>query len=567
MYGSTSGDQWSTTAASSSIVDEDKTRSRMDGKKGENVMESKPSVNEKNGLENEAHDSHTVKQESLTAPLVFATCSAVLGSSLQFGYNTGVINNPKPIIQSFFNETEYRRTGSFMPDDKNEFLFATTVAIFAVGGMIGSLTAGSMADRFGRKGSLLMNNALAVLAALLMGFSQLASSYEMLIIGRIIVGVNCGINTGIVPMYLSESSPFNLRGAISVMNQLGVTVGILLSQVLGLPVLLGTDDLWPLCLGAALIPAIIQLVTMPFCPESPRYLLINKDKQKEAEKALVWLRRHSDIQDEIAEMRREHAEEQKEERVSVWQLFKRSSLRRPLLISIVMQLSQQLSGINAVLYYSSLIFVAAGITQENAMYATLSTGGVMVLMTIVSVPLMDRSGRRALHLFGLGFMAVWASLLTIFLVVGENWHPASYISIVCVMFFTVGFAIGPGSIPWLIVAELFSQGPRPAAISIAFCVNWTANFAVGLLFPILQNSLTDYVFIIFIVLLVIFFIFTFFFVPETKNKSFEEISALFKSKNSLENGEKGGSSDSDSSPVNSKMDQGVQYSALKSDMT
>ncbi|XP_038047453.1 solute carrier family 2, facilitated glucose transporter member 3-like [Patiria miniata] len=514
--------------------------------------------------EPETDPATSVKKRPLTVPLVFATASAVIGSSLQFGYNTGVINNPKLVIQGFFNETEERRSGNAMPDDKNDFLFATAVAIFAAGGMVGSLVAGPLADRFGRKGTLLLNNFIALAAALLMGLSKVAWSYEMLIIGRTIVGLNCGINTGIVPMYLSEVSPFNLRGAISVMNQLGVTIGILLSQILGLPVLLGTDDLWSVCLGFAAVPAVFQLLSLPFCPESPRYLLIIKDKQKNAEKALVWLRRDTQITDEIAEMRREHAEEQKEERISVLQLFKRSSLRRPLFISVIMQLSQQLSGITAVLYYSSLIFVAAGVSEDNAKYATLSTGAVMVIMTIVSVPLMDRSGRRLLHLVGLGIMAVSAALLTIFLFVKETWSPASYISVVCVMFFTLGFAIGPGSIPWLIVAELFSQGPRPAAISIAFCVNWTANFAVGLLFPILQKALQNYVFIIFIVLLVIFFVFTFFFVPETKNKSFEEISALFKDKKDHYQAEEAGNLDG-SPDGNVNGSDGIKYSALKSD--
>ncbi|PIK61035.1 putative solute carrier family 2, facilitated glucose transporter member 1 [Apostichopus japonicus] len=408
---------------------------------------------------------------------------------------------------------------------------------FCRGGVIGSLSAGAIADKFGRKRALLLNNVLAVLAAILMGFSKLANSYEMLIIGRLVIGVNCGINTGIVPMYLSEISPVNLRGGIGVLHQLAVTSGILISQILGLPVVLGTSELWPVLLGLTVAPTVFQLCTLPFCKESPRYLLISQKKEFEAKKALVWLCKDDDVSDMIQEMQSEYEEENKEERMSIAKLLKDSSLRMPLIISVVLQLSQQLSGINAVLYYSTSIFIEAGVDEDKSPYVTLSTGAIMVIMTVVSIPLMDRLGRKTLHMFGLGFMLFWAIFLTVFLSIA--WSGAAYGSIICVMLFTVGFAIGPGSIPWLIVSELFSQGPRPAAVSVAFMVNWGANFLVGLLFPFMLDGLNEYVFVVFIVLLAVFFLFTWKFLPETKNKSFEEISALFK-KNKAHHYEVGG---------------------------
>ncbi|XP_033096081.1 glucose transporter type 1-like isoform X2 [Anneissia japonica] len=394
--------------------------------------------------------------------------------------------------------------------------------------MIGSFSAGPVANYFGRKRGLMLNNILALIGAVLMGFSNKANSYEMLIIGRFVIGINCGINTGIVPMYLSEIAPFNLRGGIGVLNQLGVTFGILLSQVLGLTEILGTQTLWGILLGLTAVPAIYQLITLPFCPESPRYLLINIDEPKEAEKALKLLRNTVNVSADISEMQVEYEEEQKEEKISVLQLLKMRSLRLPLIISVVMQLSQQLSGITGVLYYSTSIFEDAGIEPEKSAYATLSTGSVMVIMTIVTIPLMDRVGRRTLHLWGLALMILWASILTVSLATKDSWEGSAYLSIICVIAFVVGFALGPGSIPWLIVAELFSQGPRGAAISVAFFINWSANFLVGLTFPLLQKSLDAYVFVIFIILLVLFWLFTYKFLPETRNKSFEEISAIFR---------------------------------------
>ncbi|PIK37216.1 putative solute carrier family 2, facilitated glucose transporter member 1 [Apostichopus japonicus] len=334
-----------------------------------------------------------------------------------------------------------------------------------------------------------------------------------------------GVSSGVVPLYLAEIAPISLRGAIVVGHQLMITVGIFLSQALGLYAFMYETG-WPILLSLTAVPSVLQFFVLPFCPESPRWLFIKKNKEGECRQTLVWLCKDDDVSDMIREMQSEYEEENKEERMSIAKLLKDTSLRMPLIISVVLQLSQQLSGINAVLYYSTSIFIEAGVDEDKSPYVTLSTGAIMVIMTVVSIPLMDRLGRKTLHMFGLGFMLFWAIFLTVFLSIA--WSGAAYGSIICVMLFTVGFAIGPGSIPWLIVSELFSQGPRPAAVSVAFMVNWGANFLVGLLFPFMLDGLNEYVFVVFIVLLAVFFLFTWKFLPETKNKSFEEISALFK---------------------------------------
>lgn len=121
-----------------------------------------------------------------------------------------------------------------------------------------------------RKGGLLLNNVLGIVGACLMGCTKIAHSYEMLFFGRFIIGVNCGLNTSLVPMYISEIAPLNLRGGLGTVNQLAVTVGLLVSQVLGIEQILGTNEGWPVLLGLAICPAILQLLLLPVCPESPR---------------------------------------------------------------------------------------------------------------------------------------------------------------------------------------------------------------------------------------------------------------------------------------------------------
>ena len=268
-----------------------------------------------------------------------------------------------------------------------------------------------------------------------MVFSKSVTSYELLILGRYLIGVNCGkkqsqtksygawsdnqcprvagLNTSLVPMYISEIAPLNLRGGLGTVNQLAVTVGLLTSQVLGVDTLLGTDAGWPYLLGIAVFPSILQMLLLPVCPESPRYLLITKGQEQQARDALKRLRSQPNIEDDIEEMRAEEQAQQAESHVTIFELIRSPTLRMPLTIAVVMQLSQQLSGINAVFYYSTNLFITTGLRDHEAKYATIGIGTVMVLMTLVSIPLMDRSGRRTLHLYGLGGMFIFSIFITI----------------------------------------------------------------------------------------------------------------------------------------------------------
>ncbi|XP_023221239.1 glucose transporter type 1-like [Centruroides sculpturatus] len=484
--------------------------------------------------------------EGATCMLVFSICAAVLGM-FQFGYNTGVVNAPENVIKEFIADIYKTRTGHAIADNFKDFLWAITVSVFAIGGMIGGISGGSIADKFGRKGGLLLNNITGIVGAGFMGFSKISRSVELLIIGRLIIGFNCGMgatcmlvfsicaavlgmfqfgyNTGVV------NAPENFKILICILgtvNQLGVTIGLLLSQVLGIELILGTDKGWPFLFSIAVIPSALQLVLLPLCPESPRYLLISRQQEALAREALVRLRCSNHVEDDLEEMKAEERAQQQEAQISMWQLICSKSLQLPLIIGVVMQLSQQLSGINAVFYYSTGLFKAAGLSQLSAMYATIGVGAVMVIMTLVSIPFMDRAGRRTLHLYGLGGMFIFSIFITISLLVKFLYHWVTYLSVISTLAFVVFFAIGPGSIPWMITAELFSQGPRPAAMSIAVLVNWFANFTVGLVFPQMQRWLENYTFLPFTFFLAIFWTFAYKKVPETKNKTFEEISALFR---------------------------------------
>ncbi|XP_028837667.1 solute carrier family 2, facilitated glucose transporter member 1 [Denticeps clupeoides] len=464
------------------------------------------------------------RKKQVTCYLLFCVSTAVIGS-LQFGYNTGVINAPEEKLKTFFQNVSLERYGEPMKEGTVLILWSFAVAIFSVGGMIGSFCVGALVNMFGRRKSMLLANILALVGAVLMGFSKLCHSFEMVICGRLVIGLFCGLCTGLTPMYLGELSPTALRGAFGTLHQLGVVVGILVAQIFGLESLLGSDELWPILLGLTALPAVMQSILLPFCPESPRYLLINLNLEKEARQALVRLRGSEDVNADIDEMKAEGVKMASEKKVTILELFRSPAYRQPIIIAIVLQLSQQFSGINAVFYYSTGIFKTAGVSQP--IYATIGAGAVNTVFTVVSLFLVDKAGRRTLHLIGLSGMAVSAVIMTVSLALIKVESSLSYLAIAGVFAFVASFEMGPGPIPWFIVAELFAQGPRPAAIAVAGCSNWTANFLVGLGFPKLEELCGPYVFIIFVVLLIVFVIFTYFRVPETKGRTFDDIACGF----------------------------------------
>lgn len=465
-------------------------------------------------------------KKQVTLKLMMAVGTAVIGS-LQFGYNTGVINAPQKIIESFYNETWFNRYAEHIPLGSLTALWSLSVAIFSVGGIFGSFSVGLFVNRFGRRNSMLIVNVLAFISAALMGFSKLAKSWEMLIIGRFIVGLYSGLSTGFVPMYVGEIAPTSLRGALGTLHQLGIVIGILMAQIFGIKEIMGNSTMWPFLLGFTFIPAVVQCALLPFCPESPRYLLINQNEEAKAKSMLKKLRGTEDVGADMQEMREESRQMMREKKVTIPELFRSSLYRQPIFIAIMLQLSQQFSGINAVFYYSTDIFEKAGVSEP--VYATIGAGVVNTAFTVVSLFIVERAGRRSLHLVGLMGMAVSSVLMTIAMALIDQVHWMSYVSIAAIFSFVAFFEIGPGPIPWFIVAELFSQGPRPSAIAVAGFSNWFVNFLVGMCFQYVEDLTGPYVFIIFTILLLIFFVFTYFKVPETKGRTFDEISASFHS--------------------------------------
>ncbi|XP_059907221.1 solute carrier family 2, facilitated glucose transporter member 2 isoform X1 [Gadus macrocephalus] len=478
--------------------------------------------------------------KQLTGTLALAVFTAALGS-LQFGYSMGVINAPQKVIEKHYarslglwpegdpalSENSTRGVDMLDAGQHPEVImyWSLSVAIFSVGGMVSSFLVGFVGDLRGRVKGMLMVNVLAMAGGLLMGLCKMWKPHIMVISGRAVMGFYCGLTSGLVPMYIGEIAPKAYRGALGTLHQLAIVVGILLSQVIGLDFLLGNDSMWPLLLGLSGAPSVLQSLLLPLCPESPRYLYICQGKVQEASKSLRRLKGEYDQSADLEEMKKEKEEGEKEDTISILSLLRSSVYRQQLLVALLMHLSQQFSGINAIFYYSTAIFHRAGVGYP--VYATIGVGVINTIFTLVSVALVDRAGRRTLTLIGLGGMCCCAVAMTVGLKLQMDYSWMSYVCMSAVFLFVSFFEIGPGPIPWFIVAELFSQGPRPAAIALAGCCNWTCNFLIGMTFPYIQEFLGSYVFILFAALLLVFTVVTYLKVPETKGKSFKEIAAVF----------------------------------------
>ncbi|XP_062271557.1 solute carrier family 2, facilitated glucose transporter member 9 [Scomber scombrus] len=463
----------------------------------------------------------------VTACLLSAAFFGALGSSFLYGYNLSVVNAPALYIRDFYNKTWIERYGEPVAAETATLLWSLTVSIFAIGGLLGALSASFLMKVFGRKGTLLLDNSLAVVAALLLSLGEWASSFEMLIIGRLIIGVNSGIALSALPMYLGEISPRHIRGSIGQFNSILICLGVFTGQVLGLPQLLGKESRWNYLFSFLALPAMLQLCVLPFLPESPRFLLMERRNEAAAERAFQRLLGKKDVSKELEEVHAEARAQDNVHTVSMLQLLKTPAVRWQLITIIVTMSCYQLCGLNAIWYYTNGILREAGFAENILPYVTLSTGATETLAAIISGLVIERIGRKPLLIFGFSAMAVFFSLLTVFLNFQDSvsWMP--YLSYICLLAVIASFCSGPGGIPFVLTGELFEQSYRPAAFMIAGIVNWLSNFAVGLLFPFLQEALQSYTFLVFVAVCIVGSIYLHIVLPETKNKTFMDISQSF----------------------------------------
>ncbi|XP_057162043.1 solute carrier family 2, facilitated glucose transporter member 11 isoform X2 [Ursus arctos] len=456
--------------------------------------------------------------------LLLTICAAGIGGTFQFGYNLSIINAPTLHIQEFINETWWARTGQPLPDHLVLFVWSLIVSLYPLGGLFGALLAGPLAVMLGRKKSLLANNVFVAAAAILFGFSRRAGSFEMLVLGRLLVGVSAGLSMNVQTMYLGESAPKELRGAVAMTPAIFAALGIVIGQVVGLRELLGDPGAWPLLLASCLVPGVLQLASLPLLPESPRYLLIDRGDTEACLAALHRLRGTTNVAGELAELEEERAACQGQRARRPWELFQDRGLRRQVTSLVVLGSALELCGNDSVYAYASSVFREAGIPKGKVQYAVLGTGSCELLAACLSCVLIERVGRRVLLIGGYCLMACWGTVFTVALCLQSSFPWMPYLAMSCIFAFVLSFGVGPAGVTGILATELFDQKARPAAYMVAGALVWTLLFLVGLGFPFLKEGLSHFLYVPFLGVCVCAAIYTGFFLPETKGKTFLEIS-------------------------------------------
>jgi len=448
------------------------------------------------------------RTQSSTFVFTISAVSALAG--LLFGYDTGVISGARLFVQEDFHL-------STLQDE-------VAVAAALLGCLIGAAFSGPLADRFGRRTVLIQVACLFILGAF---GTALSSGMVWLSVGRLVVGIAIGIASYTAPLYISEISPARVRGKLVSLNQLMITIGILVSYLVDYA--LTASRGWRWMFGLAAIPGLILLIGLLFVPESPRWY-VKQLLGDRAREVLAKIRKPFEVDSELAEIEASFTQQE-----GSWRELWSPNLRPALVIGVGLAVFQQFTGINTVIYYAPTIFQLAGLqSKASAILATAGVGVVNVLLTILALELLDRVGRRPLLIWGLIGMVLSLALLGIGFLTQNPTPALAWTSMICVMAYVACFAISLGPIFWLMIAEIYPLKLRSRAMSLAAAANWGSNFLVALTFLTLLDALgRPGTFWLYAFVGIVALVFVLRLVPETKGKTLEQIEASWRSRRDL----------------------------------
>ncbi|MET9776966.1 sugar porter family MFS transporter [Streptomyces sp. NPDC006367] len=422
-----------------------------------------------------------------------------------FGFDTGVVSGALLYIR----------------DDLglNSFEQGSVVSVLLIGSVIGAMAEGRLADRWGRRRLLGVAGAVFLAGTALAVF---ATGYAMLLAGRVVLGLAVGVASALVPVYLSEISPKQVRGQLLTLNQLMITVGILVAYLVNL--LFAGSGGWRQMFACGAVPAVVLLAAaLWFLPESPQWLITHGQAGR-ARTAIASVTDAATADRVVEEARRRIADERAKQ-------SKRSSshrgrrlwapdVRPALVVGLTLAAVQQFGGINTIIYYAPTIIEQTGLTASNSIFYSVAIGVINLVMTLVALRLVDRAGRRPMVLVSLAVMAVSVFLLGLAFVA----ELSSGLTLLFMVVYIAAFAGGLGPVFWTLIGEIFPPSVRAEGSSASTAVNWISNFVVSLMFLPLANVLGQgETFWIFAGICTLACVFVARFVPETRGRGPEEI--------------------------------------------
>ncbi|ACL38954.1 sugar transporter [Pseudarthrobacter chlorophenolicus A6] len=440
------------------------------------------------------------------------TVISTLGGLL-FGYDTGVISGALLYMNDSLNMTSVEE--------------ATVVsALLFPGAAVGALTGGRMADKLGRRGSLLVCALLFLVGAI---GCAIAPNVTFMVIARIVLGLGVGAAAVTCPLYLAEMAPAHLRGRMVTINELMIVTGQMLAFAINalLDALIHDTEVWRTMLGIASLPALALLVGMLMLPESPRWYAI-RGRLEDTRRVLSMSRTPEQAAVEFEEIARTASTAKAERNHALRDLKNNPWMRRLLWIGIGLATVQQATGINTVNYYAPTILEKSGLGVSASLVATIGVGVTSVLMTILGIWLLGFVGRRKMLIIGFSGVVGSQALLAIVFLLPQS-DLASYTILAAMMLFVAFVQCFIGTCVWLLLSEMFPLAIRGFAMGIAVFALWTVNAAISFLFPIVVNALgSTGTFGLFVLVNVASLAFVAKFVPETKGHSLEDLEAHFR---------------------------------------
>jgi sugar porter (SP) family MFS transporter len=433
-------------------------------------------------------------------------------AGLLFGYDQGVISGALPLLQADLG----------LSTIESEIVTSWVT----LGALFGALVAGATADRIGRRWTAVIAGVLFAIGAVV---QATAPDAGVLTVGRVVTGLGVGFASVVAPLYAAEMSPKWIRGRFVSSYQLAITVGIFFAYLADDA--LTPSDRWRTMFALAVIPGVALVIGFLVMPESARWLL-KMGRREDARASLVKVD-GADVADaELATLESDLQAEEREGTASWGEVFGRG-LRRALWVGVGLAVFQQVTGINAIIYYANEIFAEAGFTtaEEQAKATLYAVGLTNVLATLIAVAWVDRFGRRPLLFTGLVGMAVSLAAVGFSFAILET-EPAGetsttvggIVTVLALVVFIASFAFSMGPVVWTIISEIYPNRVRGRAIAVATAVNWFSAFVVAQFFLSIVDAIGESTtFFIFSGLCVVTYVFVWRYVPETKGRSLEEI--------------------------------------------
>ena len=430
---------------------------------------------------------------------------AALGGFL-FGFDTAVISGTTDRLQSIFALTSFE--------------LGFTVAAAIIGTVFGALLAGQPADKYGRKNTLFVLALLYLFSAL---GSALAWDWYSFLIFRMIGGLGVGASSVVAPMYIAEISPAKYRGRLVALTQFNIVFGMLIAYFSNYFISsfeMGIAD-WRWMLGVEAIPALAFFLLLFSIPFSPRWLM-SKGKESEAKQVLEKVGTdHDNVARELLEIKsslESNASGSKE-------FFFQRKYLRPISLAVMIAVFNQLSGINAVLYYAPHIFKMAGAEEGSSLLQSVAIGGTFTIFTMAAMLVIDRIGRKKLMLVGsVGYIISLAATAWAFYTYGTDFDEAgSLVVLTSLLVFVAAHAFGQGTVIWVFISEIFPNRVRARGQSLGSFTHWFMTAAISWTFPVIAEISGGHTFAFYALCMIGQLLWVLFVMPETKGISLEDI--------------------------------------------